>query len=79
LASALPFRVMIVALASEPILSIVGAVGALVSRVKLSAGELADTFPARSVCRTVTDLAPSPVRVKLDPVRLHCCFDWKID
>ena len=53
---------------SAMILLIVGAVGALVSRVKLRVAELVDTFPARSVWRTVTDFVPSSVRVKLLPL-----------
>ena len=42
-------------------------VGALVSRVKVSVSETALVTPPVSVCRTVTDFAPSPLRVRLVP------------
>ena len=45
-------------------------VGTVVSRVKASALDAALTLPAASVWRTVTDFAPSPVRVKLLPLPL---------
>ena len=48
--------------------TVAAAVGAVVSRVKLSVVEVA-VAPA-SVWRTITFLAPSPVRVKLVPVNV---------
>ena len=55
-----------------PLLAARVAVGAVtvVSSVKLSAAELAPTLPVASVWRTMTDLAPSPVSVKLVPLPL---------
>ena len=53
-----------------PLFVAIDKLGALAtaSKVKASAVETALTLPAASVCLTVTDLAPSPVTVRLVPV-----------
>ena len=45
-----------------------GAAGAVLSRVNANALEAALTLPAASLWRTMTDLAPSPLSVKLLPL-----------
>ena len=61
---------VILSVSLVPVSVVRATVGAatVVSMVKASVVALAPTLPAVSVWRTVTDLTPSPVKVKLVPV-----------